>query len=155
MPRPRKPEGAGTTGEQDVEPTLSDIAKSLTSLTATINSVKTSLDSQIAKQKQDAEANIENHKDLKKELADIKKELTEATERADHCDTVNKQQVVHIKALEEKIQDLEFENRHHNVKIEGLKETNNEDIRNVINEFLEALDVNFTVEWCGSIYRLG
>ena len=39
--------------------------------------------------------------------------------------------------------------------MEGLPESNNEDIRATIDELLNDIGCNFTVDWCDSVYRMG
>ena len=152
MPRTKKPSDPDA---EEVEPTLSDIAKALTLLTATVNSVQTTLNEQIVSHKKEVETNAQNHKDLKQELADIKDELNTVTNKAEEIDTVNKEQAAKIKVLEEKVQDYENEKRSHNVIIEGLPESNNEDIRATIDGLFNDLGLDFSVEWCDSVYRMG
>ena len=131
MPKGKKEKADQTPSSSDSEAdlTLADIAQTLKTLTETITSVKNTLDQQIAKQDIKAKTNETNHGELKKELKDIKEELTAVTRRADESDTVNKAQVEQIERLETKISELEDEKRSHNIIIEGIKEKNTEDIR--------------------------
>ena len=88
MPRPRKPDN---TNVDEVEPTLADIAKALTSLTSTVILVKKTLNDQIAKHEQEVDTNQQNHKDLKKELKDIiKGDLTVTMHKLQRSEAVNK-----------------------------------------------------------------
>ena len=155
MPKGKKEKADPTQASSDSEAilTLADIAKNLKALTETITSVKNTLDQQIAKQDIEAKTNETNHEELKKELKDIKEELTAVTRRADESDTVNKLQAEQIERLEMKISELEDEKRSHNIIIEGIKEKNNEDFRGIIDDLLNDLGLNFTVEWCDSIYE--
>ena len=43
----------------------------------------------------------------------------------------------------------------HNVVIEGIKESNNEDLRSIIDNLFSDLELDYTVEWCDAIFRLG
>ena len=108
MPRLRKPDGTA----EEVEPTLIDIAKALTLLTTTVNTVQTTLNEQIDSHKKEVELNAQNHKDLKQELADIKEELNTVTTTAEAIDTVNKEQAVRIKVLEERFKNMSWRKDH-------------------------------------------
>ena len=155
MPKGKKAEPTPASSDSEAELTLADIAETLKTLTRTITSVKQTLDQQVDKQVVESKTNENNHEELKRELKDIKEELTAVTKRADESDTVNKVQAIRIEQLENKISDLEDEKRSHNIIIEGIREKNNEDIRGIVDDLLKDLGLNYNVEWCDSIYRLG
>ena len=98
----KKADQTPASSDSEADLTLADIAKTLKTLTETITSVKNTLDQQIAKQDIEAKTNETNHKELKKELKDIKEELTAVTRRADESDTINKAQAEQIECLETK-----------------------------------------------------
>ena len=50
---------------------------------------------------------------------------------------------------------VEKKQRSHNMLIEGVKETNNENLRLIVDKMLDDLETTFNVEWIDSIYLLG
>ena len=60
-----------------------------------------------------------------------------------------------IHKLENKVEQLENDKRSHNLIIEGLREEDNKDLRATIDELLADIEMNFNVEWCDSIFRMG
>ena len=68
--------------------------------------------------------------------------------------TIDTQQKT-IYKLEERLSQLENKQCSHNLVVEGLKENNNEDVRDLIDRMFADMEVSFNVEWCDSIYRMG
>ena len=60
-----------------------------------------------------------------------------------------------IKTLTTKVENLENYKRSHNLIIEGVTETANENVRAAIDKLFEDLELDFGAEWCDLIYRMG
>ena len=54
-----------------------------------------------------------------------------------------------------KLQELETQRRAHNLIIEGIAETANENIRLKVDKLFEVLGLEFGQDWCDTIYRMG
>ena len=131
------------------ELTLQDILNSIDSLETRLTAkmdeqVKTLQETQAATNKI-TEKKISG---LEKAVNDQSDEMSRLHNRCDRQSTI-------IEKLESKVENLENRQRNHNMLIEGLKETNNENLRMIIDEMLQDLGVSFTVEWIDSIYRVG
>ena len=108
----------------------------------------------------------EQVKILQKNINDANKKIedkidnveTGLTEQSDAMSQLQKQcdsQLETITKLESRLEMSERKQRSHNMLIEGIKETNNENLRLIVDEMLEDLETTFNVEWIDSIYRLG
>ena len=64
-------------------------------------------------------------------------------------------QDIHIKKLEDRVEQLEMEKRAHNLIIDGCSEDPNENIRAKVGEIFGDLELDFGVDRCDSIHRLG
>ena len=129
--------------------TLQDVINSIDLLDERIND---KLDNQIMilrANQEEASKKVETKLDtIEKGLSDQADEVTRLQKK---CDT----QQTTINKLESRLEILERKQRSHNMLIEGLKETKNENLRLIIDEILEDIETTFNVEWVDSIYRVG
>ena len=131
------------------ELTLQDVINSIDSLETKLNA---KIESQITGLQKNQD---DSSKFIKTKLETIETSLNEqsdaVTNLQSQCDTQKKT----IKKLETRVEILEAKQRSHNMIIEGLRETNGESLRSIVQELLEDLEMSFTVEWIDCIYRMG
>ena len=68
--------------------------------------------------------------------------------------TVSAQEVI-ITTLTDKVEELEHRHKVHNLVIEGVSESADENVRSTIDKLFEDLELEFGAEWCDLIYRMG
>ena len=100
----------------------------------------------------------EGNPELKKmsdEMTKLTTSINGYTDQITELEATVKTQKVTIHELTEKINDLETLNRSHNLIVEGIAKSNNENVRSKIDELFEDLGLDFGAEWCDLIYRKG
>ena len=60
-----------------------------------------------------------------------------------------------ITTLTDKVEELEHRHKVHNLVIEGVSESADENVRSTIDKLFEDLEIEFGAEWCDLIYRMG
>ena len=152
----RKPKGTETLplpksnmAEGKSNLTLQDVMNSITNLEKKLNKKIDEQSSDIKKNQDEKSEKIQS------QLKTIEDGLST---NSDTVTTLQKNidaQQATIHKLENKVEQLENDKRSHNLIIEGLREEDNEDLRATIDELLADIEMNFNVEWCDSIFRMG
>ena len=133
---------------ENQEPTL----KAIFDMAKNTNNTVTTMETRLKRLEEEGNA----------EINQISTKLTELTTSVNtYTDQITKlEATVHIQKetindLTAKVQDLEWQNRIHNLIVEGIPEMANEDIRNKIDLLFEDLELDFGTDCCDFIYRMG
>ena len=144
-----QPEVNNNMAAKPKELTLQDVINTINNLE---NKLNAKIENQIAElQKTQKDAS----KDIKSQLDNIEKSMNDQSDTVTNLQAQCETQKKIIKKLETRVESLEIKQRSHNMIIEGLRETNGENLRSIIDELLEDLGMSFTVEWVDTIYRMG
>ena len=140
---------ANMAGKQEKEPTIQDVLNS-------IKIMETTLNNKIEKEITGLQTiNEATGKEIKDQLTGIENSLTATSDSVTALESLCDTQQKTINKLETRIEQLETKQRSHNMILEGLKETNGENLRAIISDMLEEMELSFTVEWVDTIYRMG
>ena len=100
----------------------------------------------------------EGHPEITKlstQINELTTSVNTYTDQITTLETTVKEQNSTIQALTVKVHELERVNRVHNLILEGIPETANENVRAKVDDLLRDLGLNFGDDWCDIIYRKG
>ena len=132
----------------DDQPTL----KAIFDMVKTTNNTVTTMEQRLKRLEEEGNPEINR---ISNQLTELTTSVNTYTDQITKLEaTVNTQQRT-INDLTDKVQDLEQRNRIHNLIVEGVPETTNEDVRNKIDLLFEDLGLDFGTDCCDFIYRMG
>ena len=130
------------------ESTLKDIFEMVKNTNTTVNSMEIRL-----KHLED-----EGNQEIKKistQLQTLTTNVNQYTDQINELESTVKEQQKTINTMVNKLQELETQRRAHNLIIEGIAETANENVRLKVDKLFEELGLEFGQDWCDTIYRMG
>ena len=130
------------------EPTLQAIFNMVKNTNTTVNTMEIRL-------KCLEEEGTPEIKKLSDQIEALTTSVNTYTDQIGELETTVKNQKVTIKKLTDKIDSLETQNRAHNLIIEGIAESANENVRSKIDNLFEDLELDFGTDCCDLIYRKG
>ena len=142
----KNPENTNMAAE--AEPTLKDIFD----MVKCTNSTVTSMEIRLKRLEEEGNPEI---KKISTQLTDLTTNVTAYTDQIATLEatvTTQKQEIINLSS---KVSELEKLKRIHNLIVEGIPETPNEDVRYKIDQLFEDLDLDFGTDCCDFIYRMG
>ena len=130
------------------EPTL----KAIFDIVKSTNNTVTSMEIRLKRLEE------EGNPEIKKISTQISEQTTNITVYTDQIAsleatvTTQKQEIIELSS---KVSELEKLRRVHNLIVEGIPETTNEDVRYKIDQLFEDLDLDFGTDCCDFIYKMG
>ena len=131
------------------EPTIQDVLNSIKNMELRLDA---KMDEQVKILKTNQEA---SDKKIEGKINNIEKGLSNHSDEMSLLQKKSDRQQATITKLEARIKSMERKQKSHNMLIEGLKEKNNENLRLIVDEMLEDMEISFNVEWIDCIYRVG
>ena len=117
-----------------------------------INDLETKLEKKIDESSQKSEASCKTTGDK------LDKIETNISRLSDQIVTLEQELEIKEKvilSLQMKVETLEEKGRSHNVIIEGLPEPNHENLRRILDELFEFLELSYDSEWADTVFRIG
>ena len=139
---------ANTNMVADQEPTLKAIFDMVKNTNLTVTTMETRL------KRLEEEGNPEINR-LSTQMTELTTSVNAYTDQITKLEATITDQKQTIHKLTDKVQELERQNRIHNLIVEGIPESLNEDVRNKIDLLFEDLGLDFGTACCDYIYRMG
>ena len=143
----------------DADPTIPDLEPekeiTLADLYKLTLSMKTSLTSDITKQKQRTEELEDDNAKLQLEVEDQGKLIQKLTDRVQACEAKVEFQHILVEENREDIAQINVKNRRHNLIIYGIPEEDGKQPRHQVQELFEELGLPFGMGHTDAIYRIG
>ena len=130
------------------EPTL----KAIFDMVKSTNNTVTSMEIRLKRLEEEGNPEI---KKISTQLDDLTTNVTVYTDQIASLEATVTTQKQEIVELSSKVSELEKQRRVHNLIVEGIPETANEDVRYKIDQLFEDLDLDFGTDCCDFIYRMG